>query len=397
MKILLIVDSYYPSRKSAAKHFFDLATELSRRGHEPSVLTTSHNIAGPYEISTEDGISVLRVRMPELKTNSRLLRAWRELRLPFTVWWRAKRVLKAEKFDLIAFYSPTIFWGPLVARLKHTYGCPAYLYLRDIFPRWAVEAGLLRKGPHYYVFRIFELIQYYAADKIAVQAVGDISHFVNAPKSLRDKVDVVYNWAPQDEGVLPSHNFRRDLGLEGKVIFFFGGTFGQAQNMDSIVRLAISFRDDSSVAFLLAGSGTEEARMKKWVEAEKLPNFRMIPSLEQRDYLALVSEIDVGLLSLAPALRTDNIPGKSLSYAYFSKPVLASLNRGTELEQLIARFDAGLVSVADDEDSFRENARILAADAGMRQIKGQNNRRLYDTMFSVDPAIKKLTELAGRG
>ncbi len=394
MKILLIVDSYYPSRKSAAKHFFDLATELTARGHEPTVLTISQDISTAFEHSVEHGIPVLRVRMPELKTHSRVLRAWRELRLPLTVWLRAKNELKAQRFELIVFYSPTIFWGPLVARLKALYGCPSYLYLRDIFPRWAVEAGLLRKGPPYYLFRLFEQIQYYAADRIAVQASGDISHFATAPKSIRDKIDVVYNWAPKDEGVLPIHDFRRELGLEGKIIFFFGGTFGQAQNMDAIVRLAISLRDDPSVFFLLAGSGTEEVRIRKWVETERLPNFRIIPSLDQRDYLALVSEVDVGLLSLAPTIRTDNIPGKSLSYAYFSKPVLASLNTGTELEQLIVKFDAGLVSIADDEELFVRNARDLAGDASMRKLKGANNRRLYDTMFSIEPAITKLMELA---
>lgn len=390
MKFLLIVDNYFPSPKSAAKLFYDLAQELLALGHHTTVLTPSHSISEKFEFRVEDGIRVLRVRTPLLKAGSRVLRVVREARLPFIVWKSAQKALREDKYDLVVFYSPTIFWGPVVARLKRLFGCPAYLFLRDIFPQWALDAGLLRKGPLYYFFRAVELHQYSVADAIAVQSNGDVGYFDRQPEQVRGKIEVVYNWAPSSEGPLPASNFRQTLGLDRKTVFFFGGTFGQAQNMDAIVKLAISLHADDSIAFLLAGSGSETSRLKSWVEKERLQNFLFLPPLNQREYLSLVSEIDVGLVSLSRDLKTHNIPGKSLSYAYFSKPVLASVNPGAEFGALVREFEAGLVCEAGEDELLRRHAIALAASPDTRRRLGANNRRLFDTIFSVQPAIEGL-------
>lgn len=394
MKIALIVDTYLPSPKSAAKHFYDLAQELFARGHEPTVVTPSSGLDGAFDLRVEDHVRVLRIRTPVLKASSRILRVIREAALPFVVWKQVRKVLRDADFDLLVFYSPTIFWGPLVGKMKRLFGCPSYLFLRDIFPQWAVDAGLLRKGPVYYLFRAVELHQYSVADMIAVQSHGDLRHFEDQPERLRKKVEVVYNWAPANEGSLPVRNFRKNLGLEQKTIFFFGGTFGQAQNMDAIVRLAIALRSDDSIAFLLAGSGTEADRLKTWVAREGLRNFQFLPALDQREYLALVSEIDIGLVSLSRELTTHNIPGKSLSYAYFSKPVLASINPQTEFGTLVNKFEAGLICEAGDDDLFRRHAVTLAASPEIRRRLGINNRRMLETKFSVQPAIEALMRAA---
>jgi len=394
VKILLVVDAYLPSPKSAAKLFYDLAQELLNLGHEPTVLTPSDAIHAAYDLRIEDRVRVLRVRTPTLKSGSRVLRVIRETMLPFVVWKHAKNVLRGTDCDLVVFYSPTIFWGPLIAKLKRQYGCPAYLYLRDIFPQWAVDAKLLRKSPLYYFFRAVELHQYSVADVIAVQSQGDLEYFNDQPQRIREKVEVVYNWAAADEGSIPARNFRKTLGLEGKTIFFFGGTFGEAQNMDAIVRLAMALRHDESIAFLLAGAGSETKRLKSWIAKEGLSNLRFLPPLDQREYLSLVSEIDIGLVSLARNLKTHNIPGKSLSYAYFSKPVLASLNPGTEFGALIDQFEAGLTCEADDDDVFRRHALTLAGDLEIRKRLGANNRRLLDVKFSLKPATAALMRAA---
>lgn len=389
------MDSYLPSPKSAAKHFYDLARALADLGHEPTVLTCSELVPGPHQLTVEDSIRVLRVRTPVMKSPSRVLRALREVRLPFVAWRRAQKELAGMQCDLIVFYSPTIFWGPLVWRLKKLFRAPAYLYLRDIFPQWALDAGILRKGPAYYFFRAVERFQYSVADVIALQAHGDRAHF-DGDDNSQGKLEVIYNWGPADEGPLPVLDFRSKLGLKDKTVFFFGGTFGVAQNMDAILDLARGVRHDDSIRILLAGDGTETARLKKTIEQERLENVVMLPPLAQRDYMALVSEIDVGIVSLARELRTHNVPGKSLSYAHFSKPVLASLNPGTEFGDLVREFEAGFASDAGDTARLVQNALQLAGDIELRKRMGANNRRLYDTKFNLQTAIDSLMRAIAR-
>jgi hypothetical protein len=75
------------------------------------------------------------------------------MRLSAVLWKAGREFFRSHPCDLIAFYSPTIFFGPLVRRLKELWNCRSYMILRDIFPQWAVDAGALRKGPSYLFFK----------------------------------------------------------------------------------------------------------------------------------------------------------------------------------------------------------------------------------------------------
>jgi hypothetical protein len=61
---------------------------------------------------------------------------------------RARRQsgLGRERWDGVVWYSPTIFLGPIVRVLRRESRCRSYLILRDIFPEWAVDMGLMRRG-----------------------------------------------------------------------------------------------------------------------------------------------------------------------------------------------------------------------------------------------------------
>jgi hypothetical protein len=58
MRILLIVDCYYPGTKSSARLMHDLGVELHRQGHEVIVLTPTEAIADTLELSTEANLLV---------------------------------------------------------------------------------------------------------------------------------------------------------------------------------------------------------------------------------------------------------------------------------------------------------------------------------------------------
>ncbi len=85
---------------------------------------------------------------------------------------RAGEYLAGRKFDLVVYYSPTIFFGSFVNRVRSLYGCGSYLILRDIFPKWALDAGVLKDGMIYRYFCRKEMEQYRAADVIGVQSGG---------------------------------------------------------------------------------------------------------------------------------------------------------------------------------------------------------------------------------
>ena len=392
MRLLLIVDCYLPSHKSSAKQMHDLGVEFLRQGHEVTVLTTTHQVARNFEVSIEDGLVVARVRTGQIKGASKLFRGLNEVCLSAVVWRKAERFLEDNPADLIIFYSPTICWGSLVCRLKALWHCPAYLILRDIFPEWAVNVGILNRGLIYRFFRKKEIEQYDTADVIAVQSQGDLKYFERNFAHRPYQLKVLYNWATVQESGRPRTAYRRQLGLENKIVFFYGGNLGIAQDVDNIVRLAACLAGHPQIHFLLVGEGSEAGRLQKVIADKRLSNIQLLPPVEQRTYFSMVSEFDVGLVTLDRRLTNHNIPGKVLAYLYWRLPVLASINPGNDLFNLLEKSQSGFCFVNGENDKLRAAALQLASDSHLRARMGKNGPRLLEHTFSVEAAARQILQ-----
>jgi len=392
MRILLLVDCYLPSTKSSARLIHDLAIEFQRQGHEVRLVAPDESLDTTAEVSHCDGIDVLRVRSPRIKGALRPIRALHEARLSSLLWRGGKQFFLEHPCDRIVFYSPTIFFGPLVRRLKKLWGASSYLILRDIFPQWAVDAGILRRGglPWRY-FRHMERLQYDVADRIGVQSPANLAYFEQQGWSGQYALEVLWHWSPSKRKNLPATHLRETLGLTGKTVFFYGGNIGVAQDMDNVIRLAAALRDRSEAHFLLLGDGSEVARLEQDVKRRGLTGVSFHPPLDQAAYLAALSEFDVGLITLDAGLMTQNFPGKMLGYMYFSMPTLASINPGNDLKHVIEEHEVGLVSLNGDDEAFRTHALTLLDQPELRRRLGANGRRLLETDYSTGRAVRQIT------
>ena len=341
-------------------------------------------------IREEDGVTVARVKTGNLKYANKALRGWRESRLSAKMWRSLRKFFQENPCELIVFYSPSIFFGGLVRRLKSLWGCPSYLILRDIFPKWAVDAGVLREGMLYRYLKRKELAQYSVADIIGVEASGNLSYFNQELPGNNYRLEVLYNWLDTREQPTGSTGWRQKLGLEGKVVFFYGGNIGVVQDMDNILRLAAGLRECHDMFFLLVGSGSEVQRLNAEIEKQDLRNIRILPPIPQQEYLQCLSEFDVGLISLDRGLKTHNFPGKLLGYVLCGKPILASVSSGNDLIEYLHHADAGIACTNGEDEKLRTAALLLATNPEIRQRMGRNARALGKTTFSVGVAAEQI-------
>ena len=388
MRILILVDCEVTSANSASALVDDLAWALCERRHE---VVVAFPVVGPLEASrfVQAGRHRwLQVRSPRTKEIWRFTRGMSEALLPYRMWWGAKGQLAEFSADLVVYYSPTIFWAPLVKRLRRTHQCRTYLVLRDIFPQWALDAGVLSHGPAYLALKAVERAQYRLADVIGVQSPKNLDYFKSTRVTKGKRIEVLYNWV-RPVRVDGTGEWRRKLGLGDRVTFVYGGNMGVAQDMDNVLRLAAALPPSRS-HFVLVGRGSEVARLQAAVLEKGLSNVAIIPPLERLQFLALVADSDVGLISLDRRLSTHNIPGKLLSYLNCGKPVLASVNDGNDLRQIVEGAGAGVVVTNGDDAAFHAAAQRMVDDLAWRQACGENGGRLLVEHFSAEAAARQI-------
>lgn len=391
MKICLIVDDYMPdSIKVAAKMMHELAVELHNQGHTITVLTPNPNLKSNSDIIELDNIKIIRFKSGTIKNVSKVKRAINETLLSYNAWKYCKNHLKNNKHDLIIYYSPSIFFGNFINKLKKLWNAPSYLVLRDIFPQWVIDNGLLKeKSPITQYFKFFESINYKSADKIGLMSEENLKWFNEKYNNSYD-TELLYNWASNDINKLKG-NYREELNLKDKIIYFYGGNMGHAQDMMNLLKLAKKMKEHKEAHFLFVGEGDEVKLMKNFIEKENLINTTLLSSVNQIEFKKILSEIDVGLFTLNYNHKTHNFPGKLLGYMCESKPILGSINPGNDLKKIIESENAGYITVNGEDELLYQNAKKLLEINHSKQT-GSNANSLLNKQFSITSAALKILD-----
>lgn len=396
MYLALLLDcSVFASTRVHTKMMHELAIELVRQGHQPIVISPGeNNQVEKLVVKTINGIIFWEFKNGDIRGISKIKRAINESLLSFNAWAAIRQELKNVRLDGVINYSPSIFFGPLVGYLKSKYKCPSYLILRDLFPQWIIDGGLIKKNSIIAkYFRFFEKLNYKHADSIGFMSKANIDVFKKLNSDNYNKT-ILYNWSDTTPyNKIQNHtSLRHSLGLEGKVIFFYGGNIGFAQNMENLMRLAKSMLINDNAHFLFVGAGDEFDLITALKSEWNLINVDIIPSVPQDEYKAILSEIDVGLFSLAKAHKCHNFPGKLLGYMLESKPILGSVNAGNDLLDFINDYKVGYAYINGEDDKLLLSATKLVNEKSLVNKMGKNSFDLLNNVFSVRSATTNIIE-----
>lgn len=390
MRLAILTDDYLPlSTLAHAKMLHELALQLAYKKHEVVIITPGLPGQSSRLVKDSiDGIAVWRFRNGRTRGVNKVIRALNETLLSLNAWRAIYKEVEDAPFDGVIYYSPSIFFGWVVRKIKKASQCKSYLILRDIFPQWAIDGGLIKQDSLIEkYFRFFETLNYVAADAIGLMSPKNLELFNRVHKG-KFNTHVLFNWADTRQPRLLSEkmNLRQRLGLEGKVIFFYGGNVGHAQDMANLMRLAVSLKENENIHFLIIGQGDEVDLVKGYIKNESLKSVTFLSSVSQEEFRYILRQVDVGLFSLAYTHQAHNFPGKLLGYMLESIPILGSVNPGNDLLDVISKAGAGMVYVNGEDDSLCDAAVKLASSVELRERIGGKANDLLHGSFSVESA-----------
>lgn len=390
MKIALIADTFPPLRTSGAVQLRDLSREFVRQGHELTVLLPAPGLSQPWLLEDFDGTRVLRLKAPQTKDIGYVRRTLGELAMPFAMGRHLKRSpLAGERWDGVVWYAPSIFHGPLANALKAASGCKGYLIIRDIFPEWAVDMGLMGRGLPYRFFDAVARYQYAVADVIGVQTPGNLAYFRQWAAKPGRQLQVLQNWldAPAQT---PCSIRVADTPLAVRKVLVYAGNMGVAQGMDILLDLAQGMRQRHDVGFLFVGRGSDAKRLAADAAARGLNNVLFHDEINPDEIPALYAQCHIGLVTLDPRHKTHNIPGKFLTYMQSGLPVLANVNPGNDLANLIRREQVGQVCENNQiVDLLNLTNRLLEQTATDPDLP-QRCRNLFNREFAVEKTVHQI-------
>ena len=391
MRIALIADVFPPLRSSGAVQLRDLSHELVRQGHKLTVMIPAADLSQPWLLENMDGVEVLRLKSPRTKDMGYVRRTLRELSMPFAMLRSLRKSPLADvRWDGVVWYSPTIFLGPMASALKKASGCRSYLIIRDIFPEWAVDMGLLGRGLPYRFFKAIERYQYSVADVIGVQTPANAPYFDAWAALPGRRIEVLQNWLASTPVAGCSISVA-DSPLAGRTIFVYAGNMGVAQGMGILLDLAERLRGRRDLGFVFVGRGSDAKRLRDDAQRRALDNVVFYDEIEPSEIPGLYSQCHVGIVALDPRHKTHNIPGKFVSYMESGLPVLASINPGNDLADIIRTEGVGRVCTDYSVETLQSLANDLADQIGSSDEMRARCRALAVRLFSPAVAVRQIT------
>lgn len=396
MRIVLIADVFPPLRSSGAIQLRDLSHELVRQGHHLTVMIPAPDIDQPWLLEKLGGVEVLRLKAPRTKDMSYARRTMGEFLMPFAMRRNLRKSPLADvRWDGVIWYAPTIFLGPIVNALKKASGCPSYLIIRDIFPEWAVDMGLLGRGLPYRFLKTVEAYQYSVADFIGVQTAANLPYFSRAGLKPDQRVEVLQNWLAHAPNTGCSISVANSM-LARRTIFVYAGNMGVAQGMGILIDLAERLRSRDDIGFLFVGRGSDAQLLRDEAIRRELGNVVFYDEIEPEEIPGLYAQCHAGIVALDPRHKTHNVPGKFLTYMQAGLPVLASINPGNDLIHIIEGERVGGVCTDHSVESLeRLVGRLVDEIRGDVEMPGRC-KALSARLFAPEAVVTQITAALAR-
>jgi glycosyltransferase involved in cell wall biosynthesis len=159
--------------------------------------------------------------------------------------------------------------------------------------------------------------------------------------------------------------------------------------MDIIIELAARMASRDDIGFLFVGRGTDVQALKDKTSALGLKNVLFFDEINPDEIPDLYAQCHAGIVALDPRHKSHNIPGKFLTYMRSGLPVLANVNAGNDLAEMIRSHDVGEVCESHQLDDLAARALALA-DTLANTPYADRCTALFSKQFAVQHTVERL-------
>ena len=411
MNLVVLCPHFAPDVAPTGEVMSRIAMELVERGHRLHVVTALPWYQGHAIESGWDGQLVRHettewgriTRVHPFPTDKRNIPARAVAFGGFTALATAVGAVTKMRPDAVLAMSPPLTLGPAGWVVASARRVPLVFNIQDVFPDVAVELGLLQGRRAIAAASWLERTSYRLSDAVTVLSddLADnvrtkITSGLDAERADREaaKVRVIPNFVDTDR-IRPDdreNSYRSDYGLTGKKVVMYAGNVGFSQSLDLVLLAARSFAvSRPDVVFVINGGGA--ARPDLEVAAADLPNVRFVDMQPAERIPEVLAAADVHVVPLRAGLAWSSVPSKLYSILAAGRPLVASVDEGTEVALTVERAGAGLSVPPDDPAAFTAAVGRLLDEPQTAAQMGASGRRFVEGWASPSAVAEAYEDL----
>ena len=233
------------------------------------------------------------------------------------------------------------------------------------------------------------------SDELADNVRAKITRGLTGERSTREaaKVRVIPNFV-DTEWIAPwprANRYRDEYGLGDRSVVMYAGNVGLSQSLDLVLGAAAAMVDDPDVVFVINGGGAARADLER--RAAGLANVVFVDMQPKERLPEVLAAADLHVVPLKRGLAWSSVPSKLYSILAAGRPILASVDDGTEVARTIERAGAGRSVPPDDAEAFTGAVRAMLDDRAQLDAWGTSGRRFVEGWASPAAVAESYQEL----
>ena len=207
------------------------------------------------------------------------------------------------------------------------------------------------------------------------------------------KILVVPNFV-DTERIYPAerdNSYRHELGVTDETVVLYAGNIGFSQPLDIVLKAAQHFAQRDDIVFVINGNGSRRPHFE--AASEEIPNVTFMDYQPHSRLNEVLATGDIHIIPLKPGLGSVSVPSKLYSIIAAGRPVLASVDPGTEIDLVVTQSGAGRSVRAGDTEAFISALEALVDDPNGRVAAGLNARRFAEEWLSSGAVAETYNEL----
>ncbi|KAA3440744.1 glycosyltransferase family 4 protein [Rufibacter hautae] len=288
---------------------------------------------------------------------------------PLTTAWAAAQVSRFRKVPWV--FEVQDLWPSFPIQMG---AVPSKLAQRQLY---RMEASLYRQAAH--IIPLSADMERYILDKgIAPQ---EVTTLVNGTEIPAQPISLVEQQA-----------LREELGLQGKKVVLYAGTYGRANDIPLIVKAAELLQHHPEICFVFTGQGFDAPLLE--TAAKQQSNIKLLPPLPRHEIFRLFSIAEVSVVSFIdlPVLEA-NSPGKLFDSLAVGTPVIVT-NPGWTKKLVEAQGCGWYVPAGDAQALAHSLEQRLSQSEEMTFMRGKAARvarEQFDRLKMI-PVLEKIFE-----
>lgn len=391
-KILIYAHYYAPDVASTGQILQDLA-EGMRDELDVTVICTVPSYTGKIAEEYKEnkffreeinGVNVLRVPVPEFTKSSKKSRV-RNLLAYYHGARKATEIVEKQDY-VLTISQPPIMGGMLGVYGKKKLGAKLIYCIQDFNPEQIMAIGY---------FRIKAVLK--AAMRLDKRSCRKSDLVVTVGRDLCKTLEhrfrgepvpnyvMINNWIDENQiKPLPEDDpdvtaFRKQFNLDGKFVIMYSGNIGLYYDLEGLFRVIESVQnlktpDGREVVFAFVGEGSMLGKLRDYQQTHQMENVVFIPYQEKDRLIYSLNAADVHWCVNAKGIKGVSCPSKFYGIAAAGKPVLAVLERGTEIRMLIEEIGCGKCTEPGEYEEIRKIILWFAEHAGEKEVQDMGKR-----------------------